>query len=78
MQLATASDVDEAVAYIKEVAGGIKLVSVNKSSVISNELKPELKNSGFDVYVRYFKEFEDFEKKITDYWQLPDFHQKNL
>jgi L-lactate dehydrogenase complex protein LldF len=78
VQLAIAANAAEAVDYIKEVAGGIKLVSVNKSSVISNELKPELKNSGFDVYVRYFKEFEDFEKKITDYWQLPDFHQKNL
>jgi L-lactate utilization protein LutB len=78
VQLATASNADEAVAYIKEVADGIKLISVNKSSVITNELKPELKNAGFDVYVRYFKEFEDFDKRITDYWQLPDFHQKNL
>jgi L-lactate utilization protein LutB len=78
VQLATARNTEQAVAYIKEVANGTKLISVNKSSVITNELKPELKNSGFDVYVRYFKEFDDFEKKITDYWQLPDFHQKNL
>jgi L-lactate dehydrogenase complex protein LldF len=78
VQLATASNAEQAVAYIKEVADGIKLISVNKSSVISNELKPELKNSGFNVYVRYFKEFEDFDKRITDYWQLPGFHEKGL
>lgn len=78
LQLAAASNAEQAAAYIKEVADGIKLISVNKSSVISNELKPELRRSGFDVYVRYFKEFEYFDKRITDYWQLPDFHQKGL
>lgn len=78
LQLAAASNAEQAAAYIKEVADGIKLISVNKSSVVSNELKPELRRSGFDVYVRYFKEFEYFDKRITDYWQLPDFHQKGL
>jgi L-lactate utilization protein LutB len=78
VQLAAASNAEQAAAYIKEVADGIKLISVNKSSVISNELRPELRKSGFDVYVRYFKEFEYFDKRITDYWQLPDFHQKGL
>lgn len=78
IKLAVANDTEEAVAYIKEVAAEIKLISINKSSVISNELKPELENSGFNVYVRYFKEFDYFEQKITDYWQLPDFHQKGI
>ncbi len=78
IRLAVAKDTAEAVAYIQEVAAGTKLISVNKSSIITNELKPELKDSGFDVYVRYFKEFDEFEKKITDYWQLPDSHEKGL
>ena len=78
IKLAAANDTEEAVAYIKEVAAEIKLISINKSSVITNELKSELENSGFSVYVRYFKEFDYFEKRITDYWQLPDFHQKGL
>jgi len=78
IKLAEARDSAEAVAYITEVAAGANLISVNKSSIITNELKPELKDSGFDVYVRYFKEFDEFEKKITDYWQLPDSHEKGL
>ncbi len=78
VKLVSCADAKQAVAYIKQIAGGIDLLSVNKSSVVINELRPELQASGFKTYVRYFKEFEHFEKKIVDYWALPGLHRKGL
>ncbi len=78
LKLVSFPDVKQAVAYIKQIADGMELVSVNKSSVVINELRPELQASGFQVYVRYFTEFKDFDKKVQDYWDLPDLHQKGL
>lgn len=57
------------------------LISLNKSNVVINEIRPKLKSQGFRSYVRYFSEFEDLslEKKFfTDYWMLPGLHEKNL
>lgn len=73
-----AENAAQAINYINEVAGETKLVSINKSTVITNELRPGLENAGFRVYIRYFKEFKDFEKVIQDYWQLPDLSPKGL
>ncbi|RLB08194.1 MAG: hypothetical protein DRG50_00590 [Deltaproteobacteria bacterium] len=78
VKLTFAADVKEAAAYIKEVAGKAELASINKSSVVINELRPQLQASGLKTYIRYFKEFNDFEKRIEDYWDLPGLHERGL
>jgi len=73
-----APDAAQAASYIKRVAGDTDLVSINKSTVVVNELRPKLQAAGLQTYVRYFKEFDAFENKIEDYWGLPRFHEKGL
>ncbi|MCX7857247.1 MAG: 4Fe-4S dicluster domain-containing protein [Deltaproteobacteria bacterium] len=66
---------------IKRVTGIPKFVSLNKSNVVINEIRPYLKKLGINSYIRYFSEFEDLslEKKfLVDYWMLPGLHAKNL
>ncbi len=80
-KLNVAADAKEAVSYISHLAGKGGVASINKSSVVVNELRPELHAAGFKTYIRYFKEFknfEKFEKKIDDYWNLPGLHEKGL
>jgi L-lactate utilization protein LutB len=78
VELTVAADAAQAASYVKQVAGRTDLVSINKSSVVVNELRPRLQTAGLRTYVRYFKEFERFQKKIEDYWELPGFHEKGL
>jgi len=78
VQWTVAADAAQAASYVKQLAGGTDLVSINKSNVVVNELRPELQAAGLQTYVRYFKEFDRFEKKIEDYWELPGFHEKGL
>lgn len=78
-----AENAKDAVQYIKENADGNKLFSLNKSNVVINEIRPELNNLGFKNYLRYFKEFNNFErekfkKQIIDYWSLPGMHGRGL
>ena len=73
-----APDAAQAASYIKQVAGSTDLVSINKSNVVVNELRPQLQAAGLRTYLRYFKEFDGFEKQIEDYWDLPGFHEKGL
>jgi L-lactate utilization protein LutB len=73
-----APDAAQAASYVKQVAGPADLVSINKSTVVVNELRPQLQAAGLKTYVRYFKEFDRFEKKIEDYWGLPGLHEKGL
>ncbi len=73
-----APDAAQAASYIKQVAGETDLVSINKSTVVVNELRPRLQAEGLQAYVRYFKEFDAFENKIEDYWELPGSHEKGL
>ena len=68
----------QAASYIKQVARGTDLVSINKSTVVVNELRRELQAAGLQTYVRYFKEFDRFENKVEDYWGLPGLHEKGL
>ncbi len=68
----------QAASYIKQVAGRTDLVSINKSNVVVNELRPQLRAAGLQTYVRYFKEFDAFENKVEDYWGLPGLHEKGL
>ncbi|MBW2039568.1 MAG: hypothetical protein JRI46_08245 [Deltaproteobacteria bacterium] len=81
VKLAIATDAKQAASYIKQTAEGTDLASINKSSVVINELRPELQASGFKTYIRYFtefKNFEKFEKKVEDYWALPGMHERGL
>ncbi len=73
-----APDAAQAASYVKQVAGRTDLVSINKSNVVVNELRPQLQAAGLQTYVRYFKEFDAFEKKTEDYWGLSGFHEKGL
>jgi len=73
-----APDAAQAASYVKQVAGGTELVSINKSNVVVNELRPQLRAAGLKTYVRYFKEFDRFERRIEDYWDLPGLHEKEL
>jgi L-lactate utilization protein LutB len=68
----------EAVSYITKISDGIKLLSTNNSSVVNQELKPELLANGFTVINSYLDEFEVRKKEILDYWDLPGLRDKNL
>ncbi len=81
--VAMARDAREAAAYVKNIAGGSHLLSLNKSNIVVNELRPELEKAGFATYLRYFHEFHNFEagtfqKQVKDYWSLPGMHGRGL
>lgn len=78
VKVGVAENASQAIKYINEVAGETKLVSINKSTVVTNELRSGLESTGFKVYIRYFKEFKDFDKVIQDYWQLPGLSSQGL
>ncbi len=73
-----AADAAQAASYVKRLAGDTDLVSINKSNVVVNELRPQLQAAGLRTYVRYFKEFEGVQKKTEDYWGLSGFHEKGM
>ena len=74
----SASDNIEAVRYITEISDGINTASINNSSIVTQELKPELVANGFTVINSYLNEFDVKERKILDYWDLPHLFDKNL
>jgi len=83
IKVTTAGDAQEAVAHIQDVAAGINILSLNKSNVVVNELRPELERAGFVSYLRYYHEFQNFEegtfqKQVQDYWSLPGLHRRGL
>jgi len=78
IQLKSAYDADEAIDYIQEIALGTKNVVINRSSVVTNELKPGLENRGFRISEPYHAESDFFENRIRDYWDLPNLLSKGL
>jgi L-lactate utilization protein LutB len=78
IQWTVAPDSARAASYIKQIAGPTGIVSINKSSVVVNELRPQLQAVGLKTYVRYFEAFEKFENQIKDYWGLPRLDEKGL
>jgi len=56
----------------------ILIISINNSSVVTQEVKPGLVSNGFTVIDSYFNEFDLKERKILDYWDLPRLLDKNL
>ena len=65
VMVTTAGDAKEAASHIRSIAAGINIVSLNKSNVVVNELRPELEKAGFTSYLRYFREFQHFEAGST-------------
>jgi L-lactate utilization protein LutB len=68
---------------IRALTGDTNLVSINKSNVIINELRPELHALGLQTRQRYFQEFAHiesagFENIFTDYWSTPNLRDKRL
>jgi len=78
IQFKSAYDAEEAADYIKEVALGTQNIIVNRSSIVTNELKPSLERRGFHVAEPYYAEFHFFENRIRDYWDLPNLLRKDL
>ncbi len=78
VEVKLAVDNIEAVRYIAEISDGIGIVSTNNSSIVSQELKPELLANGFTVINSYLDEFEAKKREILDYWDLPGLRDKNL
>lgn len=79
-----AADGKEAASAIREIAGETKLASINKSNIVVNELRPDLKSQGFETYIRYFTEFSEnfepdvFKKQLEDYWSVAGMHDRGL
>jgi L-lactate utilization protein LutB len=78
-----AENAKKAASQIKQIAGNTNLASINKSSVVVNELRPELHALGLKTHLRYFTEFnnfdvETFKRRVEDYWSVPDMHGKGL
>ncbi len=76
-----APDPESLIKILKENTTGRGPISLNKSNVVLNEIRPYLKKAGFRSYIRYFSEFENFnsqKKFFTDYWMLPGLHEKNI
>jgi anaerobic glycerol-3-phosphate dehydrogenase C subunit len=78
LRVISAYDAQEAVDYIAEVALGTENTLVNRSSLVTNELRPGLEKHGLKVIQPYYAEFNSFENKIRDYWDLPDLLRKGL
>ncbi len=79
----SAGNAKDAALHIREIAGPTTLASMNKSNVVINELRPELRAMGFSTYLRYFTEFNNFDidtfkKKVEDYWAVPGMHGRSL
>jgi L-lactate utilization protein LutB len=78
-----AENAKKAASQIMRIAGNTNIASINKSSVVVNELRPELKPLGLKTNLRYFTEFnnfdvESFKRRVEDYWSVPDIHSKGL
>jgi L-lactate utilization protein LutB len=79
-----AADGKQAASAIREISGETRLASINKSNIVVNELRPDLKAQGFQTYIRYFTEFSEnfepevFKKQLEDYWSMSGMHDRGL
>ncbi|HEY31842.1 MAG TPA: lactate utilization protein [Dehalococcoidia bacterium] len=78
VKVKSAQDSTEAVEYITRVSDGLNVVSINNSSIVAQELRPELTATGFTVVNSYLNEFDVEKRSILDYWDLPRLSDKNL
>lgn len=78
VKIRSARDAAEAVKYIAGAAGGTKTVSINNSSIVTQEFKPGLIMNGFEVINSYLDEYQINEKNVRDYWDLPHLLEKGI
>jgi len=78
VRVLSAQDAAQAVNYISKAAGETRNVSVNKSSIITQEIKPGLVSQGFMVTSPYSSEYDVDEKKVCVYWELPHLLEKGI
>jgi Fe-S oxidoreductase len=71
LRVTLAPDAEAAVRAIAAASPQIRRVAINRSSVVRSELVPELRASGFQVMEPYYQEFQLFENRFTEHWQLP-------
>ena len=71
VKIQSASDSAEAISCIKEIANGIKNISVNNSRSVTQELEPGLISDGFTVIDSYYDEINTEEVDGVDYWEMP-------
>ena len=70
-----AADAHIAIEHILRIANGQKDISVNRSDVIRRELYTELKKAGFNIIESYLHEYQKFDPRFNQYWQLPSIDQ---
>ncbi|UCC16896.1 MAG: 4Fe-4S dicluster domain-containing protein, partial [Dehalococcoidales bacterium] len=71
VNIQSAFDSAEAINHIKQIANGIKNISVNNSRSVTQELKPGLISDGFTVIDSYYDEINAEELQGVDYWEMP-------
>ena len=62
---------DQAGAEVKRINNG-RQIAVNKSSVVNNEIIPELLKSNLSIIETYYDEFKPSDNPLNEYLKLPD------
>ncbi|NQT74717.1 MAG: anaerobic glycerol-3-phosphate dehydrogenase subunit C [Chloroflexi bacterium] len=78
IDLRVASDANAATDHIAEISGDCNCLAINRSGVVTNELKSALEERGFNIVQPYYAEFDSFEPRIDNYWDLPDLLGKGI
>ncbi len=66
-----ADNADQAAYEIKRINNG-RQIAVNKSSVVNNEIVPELLKSNLSIIETYYDEFKPSDNPLNEYLKLPD------
>jgi len=70
VEFSFAEDAGQAVKIIQEISDGTP-IAINKSSVVTKELMPALVTSGLRIIETYYNQFQPFENRFINPWQLP-------
>lgn len=76
--LRLASDASMAADQIVEMSSDCNCLAINRSGVVTNELKSVLDERGFNIIQPYYAEFDPFEPRIGNYWDLPGLTGKGI
>ncbi len=78
IDLRLASDASMAAEQTVEISDDCNCLAINRSGVVTNELKPALEERGFKIIQPYYAEFDPFEPRIDNYWDLPGLLGKTI
>ena len=70
VEFSFAEDAGQAVRIIQEISDGTP-IAINKSSVVTKELMPALVTSSLRIIETYYNQFQPFENRFINPWQLP-------